>query len=146
MNKVKSFLKRWQSFSRLARSYSNLSSDPQPFQDDVHDWDDVTAQDFRERRPPSLVHADHDHKVDEPPEGSMAIYVGKSRRRYFISADCLNHPLLTVLVVEKFRDGFSVACEVVLFEHLVWILANSDPESIHSDSSLVELAGFYSCN
>lgn len=143
---MKSILKRWKTFPRVARSYSNLSSHPDPFYNDVHDWDEVTAADFSQHRPSSLVHADHDHIVDKAPEGCKAVYVGQSRRRYFISAEYLNHPLLTVLIVDKFRDGFSFACEVVLFEHLVWILENCDPESTQSDSTLEELVEFYSCN
>ena len=142
------FFKRWQSFSRVAHSYSNLRSDPQPFHD-VQDWDEVTAPDFTEKtRASRLVHADHDYKEEEKaPEGSKAVYVGNNRRRYFISAEYLNHPLLTLLIVDNFRDGFSIALtEVVLFEHLVWILENSDPESIPTKSTLEDLAEFYICN
>ena len=150
MKKLMIILKRWQSFPRVARSYSNLSCHPDPCYDaDVHNWNEqlVGAPSFLENRPSSLVHADHDNRMDEVPEGCKAVYVGKCRRRYFISAEYLNHPVLSVLTVDKFRDGCSLACEVVLFEHLVWILENSDPESIHdSDSTLEEMAELYSCN
>lgn len=151
IKKIKNILKRWKSFPRVAHSYSNLSSHPDPCYDaDVHNWDEqlaIGAPNFSENRPSSLVHADHDNRMDEVPEGCKAVYVGKCRRRYFISAEYLNHPVLSVLTVDKFRDGCSLACEVVLFEHLVWILENSDPESIHdSDSTLEEMAELYSCN
>ena len=152
MKKLMIILKRWQSFPRVARSYSNLSnSDPEPEQlepfHDVHDWNDVTAPYFAEKRPSSLIHADQDYKVEEAvPVGYKALYIGKCRRRYFISAEYLNHPLLTELIAERFRDGFSVACEVVLFEHLVRMLETADPEAIQSDSTLEELAQFYASN
>jgi hypothetical protein len=49
-------------------------------------------------------------------------------------------------MAERFRDGFSVSCEVVMFEHLMWMLETADPEVIRSDSSLEELAQFYASN
>ena len=142
MKKIKNILRGWQRFPRVGRSYCNLSSNPDPFLD----CDEVIPPDFTEKSPSILVHAD-DHKLDEAPEGFKAVYVGKCRRRYFISAEYLNHPLSRVLIVERFRDGFSVSCEVVMFEYLVWMLENADPEAIQiSESSLKELAQFYACN
>lgn len=146
MIKISSIRKRWKSFQRLAHSCSNLSSHRDLFIDDAHGLDEVSAPNFSEKRSSSLVHPHHDHRVDEAPEGCKAVYVGKSRRRYFISAEYLNHPLLAILIVGKFRDGFSFDCEVVLFEHLVWILESCDPESIQRDCSLEEFAEFYSSN
>lgn len=142
MSKIKNILRRWQSFARVGRSYSNLSSNRDAFRDHCNDWDEVIPPEFSEKRPSSLVHADN-HKLDEAPEGCKTVYVGKCRRRYFISGEYLNHPLLRALIVERFRDGLTVACEVVLFEHLVWMLEDADPEVIRSDSSLEELAKFY---
>ncbi|KAH9307551.1 hypothetical protein KI387_035462, partial [Taxus chinensis] len=59
---------------------------------------------------------------DEPPKGFIVLYVGKSRRRYFMSAHYLNHPLLRVLsqrCEEDKEEGFTVEhCEVVMVEHL----------------------------
>lgn len=145
MKKIKTIIKRWQCFPRVRRSYSNLTSVSDSCHDDVHDWDKVIAPIFVENRPSSLSHADN-HNVDEAPEGCNIVYVGKSRKRYFISARYANHPLLRVQIVESFTDGFSVGCEVVLFEHLVWMLENADPEEIQSESGLKELAEFYACN
>ena len=142
MNKIRTILNRWQSFLRVGRSHSNLTSVSDPFHADAHDWDRVIAPTFAENRPSRLVHADN-HKLDEVPEECKIVYVGKSRKRYFLSAHYASHPLLRVLIVESFRDGFSVACEVVLFEHLVWMLENTEPEAIQSDSSMKELAEFY---
>ncbi|MCI01261.1 SAUR-like auxin-responsive family protein, partial [Trifolium medium] len=38
-------------------------------------------------------------------------------------------------------DEVNVACEVVLFEHMLWMLENSDPQP----ESLDELVDYYSC-
>lgn len=38
-----------------------------------------------------------------------------------------------------------MACEVVLFEHLLWMLENADPKAIQSDSGL-EMVDFYACH
>ncbi|XP_051114157.1 auxin-responsive protein SAUR78-like [Andrographis paniculata] len=83
-----------------------------------------------------------------------AVYVGKSRRRYLITSDVLENPLLRELVERRRNDGeaeeeeaaaaeeaITVGCEVVLFEHLLWMLENADP----MPESLDELAEFYSC-
>lgn len=71
------------------------------------------------------------------------VYVGKSRRRYLISSDIIDHPLFKELA-ERSNDSshtINVACEVVLFEHLLWMLENADPQP----ESLEELAEFYVC-
>lgn len=71
-----------------------------------------------------------------------AVYVGKSRRRYLISSDVIEHPLFRQLV-ERSGDSeaITVGCEVVLFEHLLWMLENADPQP----ESLHELVDFYAC-
>ncbi|KAL7130635.1 hypothetical protein ABFS83_13G148200 [Erythranthe nasuta] len=77
------------------------------------------------------------------------IFVGSSRRRYVISSKHLNHPLLSALI-EKSGDAtglgpgrnpdlLSVKCEVVLFDHLLWMLENADPDSRDSLEELAEL-------
>lgn len=78
----------------------------------------------------------------------LPVYVGRTRRRYLVSADVVGHPLFRELVGRS-RDGskdededtINVACEVVLFEHLLWMLHNADPQP----ESLDELADFYAC-
>ncbi|CAK7352314.1 unnamed protein product [Dovyalis caffra] len=73
------------------------------------------------------------------------VYVGKSRRRYLISSDIIDHPLFRELAerssTEESSDTINVACEVVLFEHLLWMLENADPQP----ESLDELVEFYAC-
>uniref|UniRef100_A0A5B6ZJF6 Uncharacterized protein n=1 Tax=Davidia involucrata TaxID=16924 RepID=A0A5B6ZJF6_DAVIN len=68
------------------------------------------------------------------------VYVGKSRRRYLVSSEVIDHPLFQVLINKSDgSNGVSVACEVVLFEHLLWMLENADS---HLDS-MDELVEFY---
>ncbi|KAK4478991.1 hypothetical protein RD792_014503 [Penstemon davidsonii] len=71
------------------------------------------------------------------------VYVGKSRRRYLVSPDLMENPLFRELVSSGGDDGetVTVGCEVVLFEHLLWMLENADPQP----ESLEELVEFYAC-
>ncbi|KAG6494756.1 auxin-responsive protein SAUR76-like [Zingiber officinale] len=82
---------------------------------------------------------------DEAPAGLHPVYVGKSRRRYLISSRLVDHPLFQVLIDQRSADddpsAVVVGCEVVLFEHLLWMLENGDP----SPESFDELVEFYAC-
>ncbi|CAN4084641.1 unnamed protein product [Withania somnifera] len=71
------------------------------------------------------------------------VYVGKSRRRYLLNSDVIDHPLFRELVERsgESEEYIIVGCEVVLFEHLLWMLENADPQP----ESLDELVEFYSC-
>ncbi|EEF46215.1 auxin-responsive protein SAUR76 [Ricinus communis] len=72
------------------------------------------------------------------------VYVGKSRRRYLISSDIIDHPLFRELAERSSESDdhtISIACEVVLFEHLLWMLENGDTQA----ESLDELVEFYAC-
>ncbi|KAH1033305.1 hypothetical protein J1N35_045479 [Gossypium stocksii] len=72
------------------------------------------------------------------------VYVGKSRRRYLISSDIIDNPLFRELAERSVEDDdavINVSCEVVLFEHLLWMLENADPQP----ESLEELVEFYAC-
>ncbi|XP_052183331.1 auxin-responsive protein SAUR78 [Diospyros lotus] len=73
-----------------------------------------------------------------------AVYVGRSRRRYLIRSEVMEHPLFRVLVERSDgSDGvISVACEVVLFDHLLWMLETAGDSRLDSTDELVE---FYSC-
>ncbi|XP_058745464.1 auxin-responsive protein SAUR78-like [Vicia villosa] len=74
------------------------------------------------------------------------VYVGKSRRRYLVNSKVFQHPVFQELVDRSCcEDGVVVvSCEVVLFEHLVWMLesAESDETQLGSMDELVE---FYHC-
>ncbi|MED6185742.1 hypothetical protein PIB30_060042 [Stylosanthes scabra] len=121
--KLKSVLKKWNSFgtnttnkqSRGGATVSAVANDEQS---------SVSGPDFR------------------------AVYVGKTWRRYWVSPDVVEHPLFRELV-DRSRESYDdnnlavveedtvhVACEVVLFEHLIWMLENADPQP----DSLDELA------
>ncbi|WRX33725.1 Small auxin-up RNA - like 10 [Theobroma cacao] len=79
---------------------------------------------------------------DESSANLQPVYVGKSRRRYLISSDIIGNPLFRELVERSGgNDTINVSCEVVLFEHLLWMLENADPQP----ESLEELVEFYAC-
>ncbi|XP_060215639.1 auxin-responsive protein SAUR76-like [Lycium barbarum] len=69
------------------------------------------------------------------------VYVGKSRRQYLVSSNVVCHPLFRELVErsDDSEDSVAIACEVVLFQHLLWMLENADPQP----ESLDELVEFY---
>ncbi|KAJ0090237.1 hypothetical protein Patl1_13668 [Pistacia atlantica] len=82
--------------------------------------------------------------IPAPTPGDLhPVYVGKSRRRYLISSDIIDHPLFKELAERSndSSDTINVSCEVVLFEHLLWMLENADPQP----ESLDELVEFYAC-
>nr|XP_040244830.1 serine/threonine-protein kinase tricornered isoform X2 [Aegilops tauschii subsp. strangulata] len=64
---------------------------------------------------------------------SAVVFVGSSRRRYVISARHLRHPLIAALIdgdagdgdVRNSKEPVAVRCEVVLFDHLLWMLDNA---------------------
>ncbi|KZV18263.1 hypothetical protein F511_34076 [Dorcoceras hygrometricum] len=92
---------------------------------------------------PSSIAAAGNSDDDESSKDLHAVYVGKSRRRYLISTDVMDNPLFSQLVDRGsgcHEEPITVGCEVVLFEHLLWMLENADPQH----DSLNELVDFYS--
>ena len=82
--------------------------------------------------------------IDEESSANLQpVYVGKSRRRYLISSDIIDNPLFRELAERSGENDtvINVSCEVVLFEHLLWMLENADPQP----ESLEELVEFYAC-
>ncbi|EXC01330.1 hypothetical protein L484_005029 [Morus notabilis] len=126
LTKLKSAIKRWPSFTKFTRTTSCSSSAAANFSPENKN-DDVVLR---------------------------AVYVGKARRRYLVSSEVVEHPLFQELVdksgggegrhVDADQDdgSVSVACEVVLFEHLLWILDNNSEDQLGSTHELVE---FYTC-
>ncbi|KAJ1418777.1 Small auxin-up RNA [Sesbania bispinosa] len=115
--KLKSVLKKWNSFGNGKQSRHSISAVA----------DEESSSSSRSNLHP--------------------VYVGKSRRLYRVSSDVVDHPVFRELV-ERSRDSddqndtvVNVACEVVLFEHLLWMLENADPQP----ESLDELVDFYAC-
>ncbi|XP_062114904.1 auxin-responsive protein SAUR76 [Humulus lupulus] len=144
MKKINLLLRKCKSLSRqLGRSssYSNLRSNSSREDFWVSDHDHHQDQD----------HRDHVMKTTTTatPTRNATIFVGSSRKRYVISTKYLSHPLLAALL-EKSKvagrkgndDVLVVKCEVVLFDHLLWMLENADPVTLASDS-LEELAALY---
>ncbi|XP_020582478.1 auxin-responsive protein SAUR50-like [Phalaenopsis equestris] len=80
---------------------------------------------------------------DDIPSGFHPVFVGKSRRRYLLSSDVIDRPIFQTLINRSSGGdgGAFVGCEVVLFEHLLWMLENADPQP----ELLDELIDFYAC-
>ncbi|CAO2188441.1 unnamed protein product [Urochloa humidicola] len=121
LGKLRCMIRRWHSSSRIARA--------PPGEDDG-----------------GAIAGDASfHGADEVPKGLRPVYVGKSRRRYLIAEDLVAHPLFQTLVHRTGgaagEAGTVVGCEVVLFEHLLWMLENADPQP----ESLDELVDYYAC-
>jgi hypothetical protein len=88
-------------------------------------------------------------------EGAAVVFVGSSRRRYVISAKHLSHPLIAALIDTTRRDDggdgtaskaqeVAVKCEVVLFDHLLWMLDNAaDLRDDDGGDAARELAQLY---
>ncbi|CAD6265292.1 unnamed protein product [Miscanthus lutarioriparius] len=125
LGKLRCMIRRWHSSSRIARTPPAI----------IDDGATIVS---------GGGGASSFHGADEVPKGLHPVYVGKSRRRYLIAEELVGHPLFQTLVD---RTGGAVAgttvvgCEVVLFEHLLWMLENADPQP----ESLDELVDYYAC-
>jgi hypothetical protein len=67
------------------------------------------------------------------PEGFLAVYVGRERERFVISASYLRHQLFKVLLEKsaveygfEHTGGLPIACEVTHFKHLLWTIEAKD--------------------
>nr|GFA29045.1 auxin responsive SAUR protein [Tanacetum cinerariifolium] len=76
---------------------------------------------------------------DSGEEPQETVYVGSTRKRYVISSKYLSHPVVDSLV-QKTSSGdgdnavvYVVNCEVVLFDHLLWMLENTDVNHLSLD-------------
>jgi hypothetical protein len=150
LSKLKCMIKRWHSSSRISRTLSGFSARSRD--DGENSWrrgavvpasSDVAGGGNGGRGSVSF------NGADGVPPGLHPVYVGKSRRRYLIAADLVGHPLFQNLVDRSGGGGMGgacaggtvVGCEVVLFEHLLWMLENADPQP----ESLDELVEYYAC-
>ncbi|KAF5774018.1 putative small auxin-up RNA [Helianthus annuus] len=78
-------------------------------------------------------------------EYQKTIFVGSNRKPYLIDPKYLTHPLLNAIIQKSGSDDDDVInCEVVLFDHLLWMLQNSDLD-LASDS-VDELSDLYLSN
>ncbi|KAL6986544.1 hypothetical protein U1Q18_019902 [Sarracenia purpurea var. burkii] len=60
------------------------------------------------------------------------------------ASDLIHNPVFQELIersADNVDDSITVGCEVVLFEHLLWMLENTDPQP----ESLGDLVEFYAC-
>ncbi|RLN29484.1 auxin-responsive protein SAUR71 [Panicum miliaceum] len=105
----------------------------------------------------AAVDADDDGSADGAASvaaaGRAVVLVGSSRRRYVISAEHLSHPLVAALIGgdegrrRKGEPAAVVNCEVVLFDHLLWMLDNAADDLRGDDdgAAMRELAQLYAC-
>ncbi|KAK6944697.1 Small auxin-up RNA [Dillenia turbinata] len=129
LTKLKSVLKKWHSMGKL-RTQSSSAKSP------------TTAT------PPNDSedsYSSYAYTSDKVSPDLHPVYVGKSRRRYLISSEVVGHPLFQELVERSGdSDAITVGCEVVLFEHMLWMLENADPQS-QPEESLDDLVQYYAC-
>ncbi|XP_026438773.1 auxin-responsive protein SAUR78-like isoform X1 [Papaver somniferum] len=150
--KFKSVIKKWRSMGKHNRSISSSAvADIHNSTSFTDDHDMVVRDDQINRSTPPAAGGGH---------GLQAVYVGKSRRRYLISSDIIDHPLVRELVVRSSSvgceselsasAGITFDCEVVMFEHLLWMIENSDPLEDHESSidgdDEHELVDYYVCS
>ncbi|CAI0555614.1 unnamed protein product [Linum tenue] len=93
---------------------------------------------------PTATQRANDHLYDDD---RRMVFVGSTRKRYVIGSKYLSHPVVNALTDKSAGSGSHdrtavVKCEVVLFDHLLWMLENGDPSSLSLDS-LEELADLY---
>jgi dihydroxyacetone kinase len=126
LTKLKSAIKRWPSLTKLSRNSSSVSSS--------------------DKEPTTVVKGRGGGRDQE----LHAVFVGKSRRRYLVGSDVVDHPLFQELVDRSSSSssagchhggGVVVSCEVVLFEHLLWMLESEETQL----GSMDELVEFYTC-
>jgi hypothetical protein len=133
MNRLRNvLLRRCKSLSRSrsSSSYSNLRS--------------MSARD--------TIAGDEAAAAAAAGDGAAVVFVGSSRRRYVISAEHLSHPLIAALIdttgdggiADKTTPEVAVKCEVVLFDHLLWMLDNAaDLREDDGGDAARELAQLY---
>ncbi|KMZ57613.1 SAUR-like auxin-responsive protein family [Zostera marina] len=142
--RLKCMMKRWQNQTKTQQLHQHLLDDD----GDCHNAIDAYAPSLNDKR-----------LVNVPAEDMHTVLVGKTRRKYMITSQVAYHPLFRILVqrsslklsggqnVDCYSDQHTdkseivVCCEVVLFEHLLWMLENADTSS----DSVDELVDFYAC-
>ncbi|XP_065012897.1 auxin-responsive protein SAUR76-like [Musa acuminata AAA Group] len=124
---MNTILRKCKSLSKLGRSssYSSLRSKS-------------TRED--ELWPEDGAAISADNGADE-----VAVFVGRSRRRYLVNSKHLNHPLLSALIDRSKLGEIRIKCEVVLFDHLLWMLENAELDVADDAATLEELAELYAC-
>ncbi|RWV93423.1 hypothetical protein GW17_00044124 [Ensete ventricosum] len=126
--KMNTILRKCKSLSKLGRtsSYSSLRSKSTREEDELWPEDGAAIS--------------TDNGADE-----VAVFVGSSRRRYLVNSKHLNHPLLSALIDRSMHGEIRIKCEVVLFDHLLWMLENAELDAADDAATLEELAELYAC-
>eukprot|EP00250_Pteridium_aquilinum_P030093 c40637_g1_i1 orf=140-613(-) len=82
------------------------------------------------------------------PQGFLAVYAGRERKRFVIPAVYLNHPAFRLLLEkakEEFgfsqKGGLNMPFEVLLFEQFLWLVGHGDPAP--RDVGVEELERYY---
>jgi hypothetical protein len=150
-SKIKDLLRKWQSFKNPGTAYGPVDSKLRKTKSStwsldsakqVHDVDDVSSASQSENSSATTA--------DDVPTGHLAVYVGRERRRFVIDAHYLNNTLVRGLIeksgdenaTDRDRpDGLTIACEVVLFEHLLWLIETNDPDARQMETD--ELLDYY---
>ncbi|KAE9615301.1 hypothetical protein Lal_00048260 [Lupinus albus] len=130
LTKLKSAIKRWPSLTKLSRNNSSVSA----ASTDSSNKGTTTATTTTSS---SSSNEEQQHRV------LHTVYVGKSRRQYLVNSDIIDHPVFQKLVDKSCSDSEDVfvSCEVVLFEHLLWMLESNETQM----GSMDELVEFYNC-
>ncbi|KAL9678138.1 hypothetical protein QQ045_015977 [Rhodiola kirilowii] len=87
----------------------------------------------------SIFEQEEDHEHGE------IVYVGSAKRRYVINSKYLIHPAVSALIERSKQNpgkDICIRCEVVMFEHLLWMVDNAADHLI-SGASFEELADLY---
>ncbi|XP_052183267.1 auxin-responsive protein SAUR78-like [Diospyros lotus] len=142
LTKLKSVvLKKWNSFSKLGRATAG-GSVAAASHSSSSDYDDSSSSSSSSSGSYSYNN-NSSSKMISSGAGLHTVYVGKSRRRYLLSSEVVDNPVFRELVERSGDNGDSsvtvVGCEVVLFEHLLWMLENADPQP----ESLDDLVQYY---
>ncbi|KAK8622545.1 hypothetical protein V6N13_117455 [Hibiscus sabdariffa] len=145
MKKINLILRKCKSLStqlRRSSSYSSLRSKSarEDHHRHSHIWDHMGR---RRRRIDGHDDGGGGGAGEDEHQECETIYVGSTRKRYVVSSKYLKHPLLDALIEKHGGEDHMlvVKCEVVLFDHLLWLLENSDPNLILD--SLDELTDLY---
>ncbi|CAL0315457.1 unnamed protein product [Lupinus luteus] len=123
LTKLKSAIKRLPSFTKLSRNNSCVSSA-------------CNDSSSHNNQGGATSNQEQQHELS-------AVYVGKSRRRYLVNSNTIDHPVFQELVDKSCScsDGVVVSCEVVLFEHFLWMLECNQTQM----GSMDEIVEFYNC-
>lgn len=159
-SKIKELLRKWQSFKHPGVAYEPVAGDSKLRKTKSSTWNvdhhDDGAQEVRNRDEDASGSQSENSSAttgEDVPAGHLAVYVGRERRRFVIDAHYLNNTLVRGLIEKsggEYEDksggsdaGLTIACEVVLFEHLLWLIETNDPEAKQMECADSELLDFY---